>query len=194
LNVLTYDELRMIEREERAGGRLCKIEPDFIERFLAYVDEKQRVLDKNDDNVIAAKVKERTRSELMNAKTSYKNIFEARAHKVFTQAFIDIRMGANPDLIGLLDFEKDFYNKTKTLINDHLSITFKGKVKKEDEIIGFNDNNNVLVRFIKDFPEFAWNDLTLGPFKTEDVANLPKDVIKLLLSKEVVKEVLNGRN
>lgn len=52
----------------------------------------------------------------------------------------------------------------------------------------------MLVRFVKDFPEFAWNDLVLGPFNVEDVANLPGDVAKLLLSKEVVKEVLNAKN
>lgn len=120
----------MIEREERAGLRLCKLDLEFIDRFQSYVDEKQRVLDKSDDNIIASKVKERTRSELINARSSFKSIFETRSHKIVNQAFIDIKMGASPDLIGLLEFEKELYHKVKALINEHLNSPIKGKVKK----------------------------------------------------------------
>ncbi len=189
-DLLTYDELRVIERNERDSTKLVALDESFIDRFNAYVADKQSVLDKSDDNVIAARVKERTKSELLNAKKSFKGVFESRARKVFNQVLIDSRMGARPELAGMLSFEKEFYNQLKGLLASHFNQIEGRKLKKEDAPV-LNDNN-VLVRFIRDFPEFAWNDSTLGPFNQEDIANLPRDAVKLLLDKEVVKEVLNN--
>jgi len=190
MDVLTYDELRMIEREERSNKQLFELSEDFIERFHAYVNDKQRVLDKSDDNIIAQKVKERTKSELFNARNSFKRISECRVKKIFDQVMLDLRMGVNPDFKGLLPFEKEFYEKTRSALSDHFDQLVKRKLKKEDSSQPLVKDNNVLVRFVKEFPEFVWNDLTLGPFSPEDVANLPLDAVKLLLSKGVVKEVL----
>ena len=190
MDLLTYDELRMIEREERSNNGLCELSGDFIERFNAYVSDKQRVLNKSDDNVIAKKVKERTIGELTNAQNSFKRVIECRARKVFDQVLIDLRMGVKPDYTGLLLVERRLYDSLRQSLSGHFDGLTKRKLKKDCDFQPIKDDN-LLVRFVKDFPEFAWNDLTLGPFKAEDVANLPKGAVNLLISKEVVKEVLN---
>lgn len=189
MNVLTYDELRMIEREERDSKKLFELGDDFLDRYKAYIADKQRVLDKSDDNIIAKKVKERTKQELFNARNSFKSIFELRARKIFNQVMVDLRMGVNPEFKGLLSSEKRVYSSVKELLKKHFNQLVKGKLKKVDASPQIKDDN-VLVRFVEDFPEFAWKDLTLGPFKVEDVANLPQEAAKLLFEKEVIKEVL----
>lgn len=189
MDVLTYDELRMVEREERDNNKLTELDDEFLNRYKAYIADKQRVLDKSDDNIIAKKVKERTKQELFNARKSFKNIFEYRARKVFDQVMVDLRMGVSPEFKGLLSSERGVYSSVRDLLKKHFNRLVKAKLKKDDASPEIKDDN-VLVRFVKDFPEFAWKDLTLGPFKSEDVANLPREAVKLLLRKEVVKEVL----
>lgn len=190
MNLLTYDELRSLERRERDSSSLVDLGIDFIDRFNSYVLDKQRVLDKSDDNIIAAKVKERSVVELSNARNSFRSIVELRSRKIFNQAFIDLRMGSSPDFAFYADSEKVFYNEVKALLSNYLNDLSKGKLKKEDVSPEIKDNN-ILVRFVKEFPEFAWGDKVLGPFNQEDVANLPADVAQLLLSKEVIKVMLN---
>ncbi|MBD3312236.1 hypothetical protein GF352_02150 [archaeon] len=189
MDVLTYDELRMVEREERDNNKLTELDDEFLNRYKAYIADKQRVLDKSDDNIIAKKVKERTKQELFNARKSFKNIFEYRARKVFDQVMVDLRMGVSPEFKGLLSSEQEVYSSVRKLLKKHFNQLVKAKLKKDDASPEIKDDN-LLVRFVKDFPEFAWKDLTLGPFKSEDVANLPREAVKLLLQKEVVKEVL----
>jgi|GEM_PF-2937961 len=188
MDVLTYDELRMVEREERSSNGLCALSVDFLERFQAYVSDKQRVLNKSDENLIAKKVKERTKSELQNARNSFKRIFEHRARKVYDQVMIDLRMGVSPDHVNLLPVEADLYEFLRLRLAKHFDSLTKRKFKKEADAQPIKDNNT-LVRFVKELPEFVWGELTLGPFKPEDVANLPNEVVKLLLDKGLIKEV-----
>lgn len=188
MDVLTYDELRVIEREERDNKKLSTLGQDFLDRYYSYVRDKQKVLDKSDDNLIAKKVKDRTKDELFNARNSFKSIFEYRARKVFDQVLLDMRMGVSPELDGLLDFEKKAYEGMRQVLSDHFNSLNKGNLKKGVNSQKIKDNN-LLVRFVKDLPEFAWEGLTLGPFSSEDVANLPKEAVRLLLDKGVVKEV-----
>jgi DNA replication initiation complex subunit (GINS family) len=190
MDVLTYDELRVIEREERDKKSLSTLGDGFLDRYYSYVKDKQRVLDKSDDNLIAKKVKERTKSELFNARNSFKKIFEYRLKKVFDQVMLDLRMGVKPDFSGLITQEQKFYKEVNKLLLEHFNNLSERKLKKDNASSQVKDSN-VLVRFVKDFPEFVWKDKTLGPFKAEDVANLPVDVVKLLFDKEVIQEVLS---
>ncbi|MFA5406341.1 MAG: hypothetical protein WC307_03210 [Candidatus Nanoarchaeia archaeon] len=189
MDLLTYDELRVVERNERESNKLTDVDESFIDRFNSYIIDKQSMLDKSDDNIIAQKVKERTKNELVNARKSFKGVFEHRAKKIFNQVLVDTRMGVKPETEGMLSFEAILYNQLRNTLNDYFNQLTGRKLKKEDNPV-LNDNN-VLVRFINDFPEFAWGQSTLGPFKQEDVANLPLSVVKLLLEKEAIKEVLS---
>lgn len=191
MDLLTYDELRLLERKERSDKKLGDLGPDFLDRYQAYISDKLRVMDKSDDNIIAAKVKERTKIELANARNSFKNLCEYRVKKVFEQALVDLRMGVKPDNVGLTDSEMKLYDSIRNSLAIHFDSIVKAKLKKGASNQPIIKDDNDLVRFVKDLPEFVYQDMTLGPFVAEDVANLPRDVVKLLLSKGVVKEVLS---
>ncbi len=179
----------MIEREERSSNKLHPLTDEFINRYNQYIKDKERVLKKSDDNPIAKKVKERTRRELENAKTSFKNIFEVRAKKIFQQAIIDLRMGASNDYEGMINKEKEYYNNIRKLLQEYFTNITRGNLKKQDNPTPIQDKN-VLIRFTQEVPEFAWKEGTLGPFKKEDIANLPPEIAKLLISKGFAKEVI----
>ncbi len=188
MDLLTYEELRTIEREEREKNSLLNLGEDFIERFEMYIQDKQKVLDKSDENLIASRIKERVKIELESAKNSFKRIFEFRAKKIFNQALIDLRMGTSPNYINLLDFEKEYYNSIRQTLKVFFDKLLKRKLKKEDKTQEIKDNN-ILVRFIKEVPKFIWENQIYGPFKPEDIANLPEDIVNLLLKKKAIMVV-----
>ncbi len=191
MDLLTYDEIRQVERNEREKKALIKLPSDFIARYLNYVKDKSRVLSKEDDNIIAKKVKERARKELFNAESSFKSLFELRARKVIDQAFIDIRMGTSGVLDNMTPEEKNLYKEVRALIEAHEQSLLKGGGNfKKPQINPKKDEGQdpyVLVRFLKDVPLFAWKDGELGPFKKEDVANIPRDLVPVLKKQGSIK-------
>lgn len=190
MDVLTYEEIREAERKEKEAQSLSTLSIEFIDRYNNYLADKRKVLMKGDDNFIANKLKEQSEKELSNARESFQRLFGLRAKKLVDQAFMDLKMGTNLDAKNLLDFEKSFYVSFKELLQEHINAVIKRKVKKEGESdTNIVNNANLVVRFVEDLPEFVWANNVLGPFKKEDVANLPKSVVELLLNKKVIEVV-----
>ncbi len=191
MDLLTYSGIRKFERKERDSKALIKLDSDFIPRYLSYVEDKSMILGKSDDNIIARKVMERAKKELFNAESSFKSLFELRARKIIEQAFIDIKMGAQGLSDNMLVMEESFYRQVRDLIEVHeASLIAKGKFKKHKvnpQIQNPQDDPYVLVRFLKDIPVFAWKNGNLGPFKAEDVANIPKDLMFVLEKQGSIK-------
>ena len=188
MDVLTYEEIRDAERKEKDSQSLVLLNPDFINRFNDYLADKRRILEKDDDNLISKKLKSQSENEFKNARDSFNRIFTIRARKLLDQAFIDIRMGASINDNNMLDFEKSLYNAFKDLMINHFNNLSKKNIKKEDAPKKLT-SDNIMARFVSDVPEFAWADSVLGPFKKEDVVNLPKSLVELLLNKKVIEVI-----
>ncbi|MFX1500666.1 MAG: hypothetical protein ACFFDH_06840 [Promethearchaeota archaeon] len=82
-------------------------------------------------------------------------------------------------------------NKKKTIVEESFS---KEKEKKNasesDELINKKKTEYILVRFLKKTPPLVGIDLiNYGPFEKEDIANLPKENVSILLSENVVEKI-----
>ena len=91
---------------------------------------------------------------------------------------------------NLLDVEKIFHDKVKEIMNFQrrgvLDNLLNGRIPDVSEPKGIKSDieNKILVRFISPVPKFKGeNGFIYGPFEEHDVANLPKELVDLLLKK-----------
>ena len=51
------------------------------------------------------------------------------------------------------------------------------------------NDTNIIVRVLKDIPQFVGNDMKKYTLKEDDVLTLPWDIAKILLQRGVVEEI-----
>lgn len=86
----------------------------------------------------------------------------------------------------ILDSEEEKLERKEMIIN----ATINGKVKLLDSISKKHKTKPVVVRFIKEMDEMIGADLEkYGPFKTEDIATIPYENAKALISKNIAVKV-----
>ncbi len=71
-----------------------------------------------------------------------------------------------------------------------INATINGKIKLLESISKKHKTKPVVVRFIKEMDEMVGADLEkYGPFKTEDIATIPYENAKALISKNIAVKV-----
>jgi len=137
-----------------------------------YIEGKKRLAKEKKDEI-----------ELRNIERIVENIFNLRERKIINFAIMAARAGVQPS--NLTSEEKQFFQKVfetlkeRRIILDKIKSALEGEVKKELEI---------MVVFKQDFPAFVGIDgQTYGPFKKGDIAKLPEENMKILVSKGIVE-------
>jgi len=100
------------------------------------------------------------------------------------------------DIIAMLPEEKRLYS---TLLDDLtkfrkdiLQNLLENKQPKVEgkSIKSENQDSKSLIRFLHAVPKFVGEDLTIyGPFDAHDVANLPKGIANVLITKERAEKI-----
>ncbi|MFX1364166.1 MAG: hypothetical protein ACFFCE_04280 [Promethearchaeota archaeon] len=92
---------------------------------------------------------------------------------------------------NLDDLIKSEIRKKEGIVEESLSIEKeKTIISESDEVINKRKTEYTLVRFLKKTPPLVGIDLiNYGPFEKEDIANLPKENVNILLSESVVEEI-----
>ena len=86
----------------------------------------------------------------------------------------------------VIDAEEEIRERKEMII----SATLNGKSKLLDSISGKHKTKSVVVRFLKGMDQIVGVDLEkYGPFKTEDVANIPYENAQALISKKLAVKV-----
>lgn len=183
MEMITYEEIRKIQRIEKDEKNLQPLEKETVEKIRNYIKSKKEMMEKNKGNEsIFLKIS----FELKNALKIIQNIFDRRTKKIVDQAILDARIGTQfSDTSKMLEFEKDLYNKIFQILKDYknrFEIIFN-KIEKVEE-----KEKNLMIRILEHVPEFKWENGTFGPFQKEDVANLPIEVAEILINgKKAVK-------
>ena len=91
----------------------------------------------------------------------------------------------------MLPEEIEIYNNILKILDDNkselLDGTIKGEKKEKEEPL---KKDNIMVRFVQNVPKFVGSDLEqYGPFQIEDIANLPKQLADILISKGNAEEI-----
>ncbi|RMF05510.1 hypothetical protein D6764_04570 [Candidatus Woesearchaeota archaeon] len=217
---ITYDTLVDISRRERNKPELQKLDNTFYSDVLKYLAEKKKILDEIKAKSGAFDSQEqKALFQINNAKKLVRDIYERRERKIIAMALNRSRTGSDIiDTSTLLDDEKKLYEELvsvldrfrKGVLNNVLSMKKPvlreekpSKPAQEEETKSQKEEQDsreepsedyVLVRFLHAVPRFVGTDLSAyGPFEEEDIAKLPKDVARVLISKGRAEEIKQGQ-
>ena len=203
VDIITYETLYEILRKEKYEKELQKLDPNFFQLVVKYIDEKEAIFEsqKSKDSVFA-KESEKTQKQLENVRKILREIYEKRENKIVQHALVSSRFNEN-NLLNMLSEEAQFYNQLINLLNkyrkeilenlllkkmpnilkDEVKIETKKEIKDEVKTI-------TLLRVLEPVPQFIGDDLILyGPFESEDMVSLPNHIANILINKNKAEEV-----
>jgi DNA replication initiation complex subunit (GINS family) len=194
---INYTNLRKIQQMEQKSPMLTKIHNNFYNNILKYINNLNCRLKKE----LKSQKQMLLKNEIQNINKIIWNIYEQREKKIFLSAISKAR-GGNPNLRNLIDAEKDLFDsalilmkqtrkqllelKSKDInVKDKKNIEYKKEGNKEEKKI----NENQIVMVTKDIPEFIGTDTKKYNLRKWDIITLPKNMSKMLLKRDVVKEI-----
>ncbi len=215
---ITFETLFEIATREKTREELQDIPEYFYNDVKKYIEGKKQIMDSSDSsNPFAASEIEKARSQLMSVRRVLKDIYERRERKIITLALNKSRTGSDIiDTSKLLPEEQKMF---ESLVNEFdgfrkciLSNLVEGKQiivpkpkqnepvkpetpakdegEEEEDQAPEADSKTKLIRFISPVPKFVGKELEVyGPFEEEDIANLPKEIADVLISKGRAEEV-----
>jgi DNA replication initiation complex subunit (GINS family) len=168
--MITFNDIYETERKEKYSKQLQKLPKKFLSEVNKYLTEKKELSKKKKDSKI--------QKQLETAKILFKELMLNRRRKILSLVLIASETGVSKqDFDSMFDFERELF--------ENLIECIKNSEKNFKEI--FNGKNqmskkNELVVFKENVEEFV--DLTggkLGPYKKSEIANLPKEIVKILV-------------
>lgn len=202
VDVITYETLYDLLREEKAASTLVKLDPDFFEKVSKYIAEKQAILlaQEQKSSVFTASETLKTKKQLDNIQRIIRELYERREFKIIDLATFQSRTNELVDLSTMLEIEKQLYFSVLESLNlfrkEILFALLEARIPKKVTEIAHNSSTQEkpkelkTVRFVQAVPKFVGADLKVyGPFEEEDVASVPSRIAEILVKKEKVKVI-----
>ena len=123
---ITYETLFDLLRREKSQDELQKLDPEFYKDVLAYLQEKQAILQDTSGQaeLFASSEKEKIRIQFQNIKKILREFYERRERKVLHMALIHSRTQSNlTDMGALLDTEKQLFYELNKLLTQYKDAT-----------------------------------------------------------------------
>ncbi|MEM4703123.1 MAG: hypothetical protein QXP53_01425 [Candidatus Pacearchaeota archaeon] len=175
--MITYQEIYDILRKEKYNEALQELPKNFLKDLSEYISEKKKLVSK--DSSVFSDTVIMTRKQLDNALSMIKEFLAIRERKVLNLAFTAAQTGISKrDTENLLEHEKELFElvvrkleENQRLIKEKLDGNFREK-----------DLKNLFIKFKQDVPAFLGpNGEELGPFSAGEIANLPREIAKILI-------------
>jgi DNA replication initiation complex subunit (GINS family) len=124
--MITYQELRKIQAKERDNPEIQDIGEDFIDRVVGYVHDKRNALKemKEKDSVFSKDSTSEIQHELRNVLSIISDIYDRRQRKILSQVMISLKTDSLEDISKMMEFEKDIYEKSLSLLKKFRSEFF----------------------------------------------------------------------
>lgn len=200
VEVITYEVLFDLLREEKGSNILVKLEKDFYEKVAKYLAEKRAILESQEkkSSVFTASETLKTKKQLDNIQRILKELYERREFKILDLAMFQSRTNEVIDFSLMLDIEKELYFAILESLNlfrkEILMALLEAKIPKIPSREVLKSSPEAIpkelktVRFVQAVPKFVGTDLNIyGPFEEEDIASLPSLVADVLMKKEKAK-------
>jgi len=174
--MITYNDIYEAARKERYSEQLQKLSKTFVQDVAYYFREKKEMAAKEDEDFSEVIVK--TKKQLENAITLFRELIRRRRKKILDLVSVAAETGiSKQDFENMLDSEKILFEELMKCVDSSdkkLDETLNGK--KEFLV---KDNP---IRFKEDINAFmGLNGEKIGPYKKGDVADLPKEISKILI-------------
>jgi len=175
--MITYNDIYEAARKERYSEQLQPITKNFITEVSSYLKEKKEISAKDDD--VFSDVVIRTKKQLENAVVLFKELMLRRRKKILNLILIATETGiSKQDFENMFQIEKDLFEelmKNIDLADRKMNNLLNGSKKEEIK-------KDKLICFIEAVEEFVCPDgETMGPFEKGQIANIPKEVAKILI-------------
>jgi len=175
--MITYNDIYEASRKERYSEQLQSIPKNFISEVANYLKEKKEIASKEDD--VFSEVIIKTKKQLENAITLFKELMLRRRKKLLNLVLVAAEVGiSKQDFDNMLQIEKELFEELMKCIDisdKKLNNTLTGK--KEEEA------KNELICFKESVEEFVGLDgESVGPFEKGQIANLPREIAKILIA------------
>ena len=174
MEVLTYESLREIQRNEKKSEKLFELNEDFFESSQQYFEQRQK--SKDNGNMI----------ELENAKTILRDIVDRRERKILNQALRATRTHERVETSAMTTSEKELFDELiSTLKKYRTDIIGEAEKEPEPEEIEEREKTGLMkVKILEDLPAIVGSDFEdYGPFKRGDVVELPPENAEIFISK-----------
>jgi DNA replication initiation complex subunit (GINS family) len=174
--MITYSDLYDLLRKEKYNEQLQPLPKSFIKELSEYFEDKRKIAGKDDD---MSDVTAKTKKQLNEAVIVFKELVMRRQKKIINLALVAAKTGIS---------KRDAENMTEE--EQKLFETIVNEIEKDEKLLasvisGMHEEKslkNCLVRFKQDIPAFLDADEhSLGPFKTGEIANLPKRISEILI-------------
>jgi DNA replication initiation complex subunit (GINS family) len=174
--MITYNDLYEAARKERNFEQLQALPKKFIEEVREYLKEKKELASKEDD--VFSDVILKTKKQLENAVTLFKEIMRRRRKKILSLVLIAAETGiSKQDFDNMLSVEKALFEEIMKCISIS-DKSLEGELNGKKEEI----QQNELVIFKEFVEEFVdMNGEKMGPFEKEQIANIPKEIANILI-------------
>jgi len=180
--MITYNDIYEASRKERYTEQLQPLAKNFAQEVAAYLKEKKEMSSREDDTFSDVILK--TKKQLENAITLFKELMIRRRKKILNLVLIAAETGiSKQDFENMLSFEKSLFEQIMKCIDisdkelNEILNGASGKVEK-----------NQMILFLQGVEEFMGLDGNmLGPFERGQIANLPKEIAKILIDDKKVE-------
>ncbi len=201
--MLTFEALFELLRKEKINPELQKLEEDFFNQTVQYLQEKTAILETEQkaDSIFSSDAK-KTALQLENAKKIIKEFYEKRENKIINLAMLSSRAQIKDTVTNLLPEEKKIYKETLDLLTRYregilYNILSTQKVQltkivlpKDIKTDQNQSSDSKMVRFLHPVPKFVADDLNIyGPFEQEDMSFLPNRTASLLIKRKRAEEI-----
>jgi DNA replication initiation complex subunit (GINS family) len=183
--MITYNDLYEAARKERYSEQLQSIPKNFISEVAKYIKDKKEIASKDSDDFSDVIMK--TKKQLENATTLFKELIIRRRKKILNLVLIATETGiSKQDFENMLSIEKELFEE----LMNCMDISEKKLVESLNGNKSETTKNNDLVVFMDNVEEFL--DMAgekMGPYSKGDIANIPKEIAKILIDSGKVQTV-----
>lgn len=181
-DMITFKYLREIQKKERSGSELCRLDEGFYEAVSDYILRKKRIRDKGKGLSFSEK------KEIENIGPVVKSIYDTRETKIVNGALKAARTGIK--IVNVLPCEMKLFEEVKSRIMDsRTALETVLRPKKESDSVNesapaqdSNTSNISQIRIIEDIPEFVGEDLkSYGPWKAGEDVMCPKSFADIFI-------------
>lgn len=176
--MITYNDIYEALRRERYSEQLQQLGKNFVQEVADYLKEKKAISEKSED--IFSDAISKTKKQFENAISMFKELMLRRKKKLLNLAFVAAETGISKrDYENMLNFEKEVFDEImKSMENGDKKLTNLLNGQEEEE----KKKKHKLITFLQDTEEFLGLDgEKLGPFKKGDIANLPIEIVSILI-------------
>jgi len=174
--MITYNDIYEAARKERYSEQLQPLPKVFVEDVAEYLRDKREIALK--DNEVFSDVIIKTKKQLENAITLFRELILRRRKKILTLVLIAAETGiSKQDFENMLNFEKNLFEELMKAV-DISDKKLNGVLNGKDAT-----KKNELIVIKEDVEEFLGIDGDkMGPYEKNQIVNLPKPIAQILIS------------